>query len=585
MMDRQKPAPFSAASALTSRFFLGLFLSALVLPGVPGRPALAQEDFLRGDVNSDGVVSLADVHFIDNFLFRLRRAPPCLNAGDANDDGSLNATDAIFLTLFTAGAGDSPPEPFPDPGPDPTLNDGGNFDLDCAAYGNGEVLDDPAADLVVLEAVAVGGDEGKVRITLGASSSTALAGYRGVVTVDGSLFTEGESGSISICNPFSCETRNMEDLTGTFDRGVGLYRVIDGELRFVFLSTTFFADSAIPASDAVVPVLEMEVCLDRGTTAGDYGLALDRVELVDYESASAIFVPDSAATLSVSSDLAEGSGCVFVPPEPPPPPPPELDAEFELEGFPAAPGGEVTVPFRMSASGDIQAYSFSVDFDEEVLEALTIQRIHVRQDGRPFGFESFHIDNGTDEPGSGGVDEGFLIGAVVFSFQTPEFNLPADEEHHVLSFTFRVLDEVPSGTITEVTFQDGGQGPGQPVENVLTSFGKAWTPDTANSFLLVRGEINIVDEISIFIRGDSNADQIVDISDPLRTLSYLFVGGMNPGCFDAADATDDGILDITDPIRTLQFLFLDGLPLPPPTAEEPGPDPTPDSLGCLLRVL
>ena len=51
----------------------------------------------------------------------------------------------------------------------------------------------------------------------------------------------------------------------------------------------------------------------------------------------------------------------------------------------------------------------------------------------------------------------------------------------------------------------------------------------------------------------------------------------------AADADDDGVLDISDPIRTLQFLFLGGPPLPGPS-KPGGQDPTPDDpLGCLIR--
>ena len=63
---------------------------------------------------------------------------------------------------------------------------------------------------------------------------------------------------------------------------------------------------------------------------------------------------------------------------------------------------------------------------------------------------------------------------------------------------------------------------------------------------------------NIFLRGDSNADGVVDISDSVFTLSYLFFGGRAPACQDAADSNDDGAVDISDPIGALGVLFRTG---------------------------
>ena len=83
-----------------------------------------------------------------------------------------------------------------------------------------------------------------------------------------------------------------------------------------------------------------------------------------------------------------------------------------------------------------------------------------------------------------------------------------------------------------------------------------------------------------FLRGDSNRDGRVDLTDVLYTLGYLFLGGPIPPCADAADANDSGVLDITDPVMTLGMLFTGGNALPLPTGE-PGPDPTTDGLSCV----
>src|SRR5262245_42312598 len=66
--------------------------------------------------------------------------------------------------------------------------------------------------------------------------------------------------------------------------------------------------------------------------------------------------------------------------------------------------------------------------------------------------------------------------------------------------------------------------------------------------------------VTTFVRGDANADQRTDISDPLSILGCLFSGGACPGCRDAADANDDGSLDMSDVVYLLNFLFLTGAP-------------------------
>ena len=95
--------------------------------------------------------------------------------------------------------------------------------------------------------------------------------------------------------------------------------------------------------------------------------------------------------------------------------------------------------------------------------------------------------------------------------------------------------------------------------------------------------------LGAFVRGDTNADGTIGIADAISLLSCLFTaGGGCPTCDDAADANDDGALDIADAIYGLSYLFLGGPapPLPTPTAlsypiADCGPDPTPDTLGCV----
>lgn len=85
--------------------------------------------------------------------------------------------------------------------------------------------------------------------------------------------------------------------------------------------------------------------------------------------------------------------------------------------------------------------------------------------------------------------------------------------------------------------------------------------------------------VNEFIRGDSNDDGLLNVSDAVFTLSFLFIGDELPECVAAADTNDDGTVNITDVIRALSYLFMGGAGAPPPPFPEPGEDPTQD-LGC-----
>ena len=78
---------------------------------------------------------------------------------------------------------------------------------------------------------------------------------------------------------------------------------------------------------------------------------------------------------------------------------------------------------------------------------------------------------------------------------------------------------------------------------------------------------------------DLNADGILDVSDPVTILAWLFLGNDIGFCPIAADGNDDGSLNVSDVIYILNAFFLGGLP---PSAPWPdcGPDPTPDLLRC-----
>ena len=71
--------------------------------------------FIRGDVNSDGVLDIADASFVFNYLFLGGEGPTCISALNSNaEDGTPNLTAGVFLLNFLFMGGAPPPAPYPD---------------------------------------------------------------------------------------------------------------------------------------------------------------------------------------------------------------------------------------------------------------------------------------------------------------------------------------------------------------------------------------------------------------------------------------------------------------------------------------
>lgn len=264
-----------------------------------------------------------------------------------------------------------------------------------------------------------------------------------------------------------------------------------------------------------------------------------------------------------------------------------LEATFKIEESSATPGDTVSLPLIISASGELQGFAISLDFDEEVLEATGVEDLYVRPDGGKWDFRSFVLNNSNDHPGNGGIDEGFIVGAGIFIFmEEPPAGIlpPSGSDNQILGLNFRIKDSAPIG-VTELRFLNGAHAdPAYPgLDNnatlEMTSAGLTFevTPTSIN------GRLGIVDDISIFVRGDTDGDGKVGLSDAVSMLGWLFQSGPAPHCLDAADSNDDGQLNVTDAIATLLSLFRGEGSLPPPSSAA-GSDPTPDALDCASGV-
>ncbi|MBN1442359.1 MAG: fibronectin type III domain-containing protein, partial [Planctomycetes bacterium] len=116
---------------MTRTLRLAALAAAVVLPAAmappwPMPPLRAEEAdgdeplFLRGHLNADDKMDISDAVYLLSFLFLGTAEPHCLDAADANDDGSTDLTDAVRV-LMLLFQGDRPlPPPTDRCGVDPT---------------------------------------------------------------------------------------------------------------------------------------------------------------------------------------------------------------------------------------------------------------------------------------------------------------------------------------------------------------------------------------------------------------------------------------------------------------------------------
>jgi len=64
--------------------------------------------FLRGDVSGDNKLTVSDVIYLINYLFKGGTKPDPLQSGDVNCDGKVNIADAVFLVNYLFKGGPAP---------------------------------------------------------------------------------------------------------------------------------------------------------------------------------------------------------------------------------------------------------------------------------------------------------------------------------------------------------------------------------------------------------------------------------------------------------------------------------------------
>jgi hypothetical protein len=256
----------------------------------------------------------------------------------------------------------------------------------------------------------------------------------------------------------------------------------------------------------------------------------------------------------------------------------------------AAPGDVIEVPVLLRTEIPLSLAGFSIEFDPTILELLEVrlaaelEAIVARPDRIPgvdWIFESFSNQ-----------DEGWVQGLCVLDYAgSEEFKVPEGEDLQISTLVFLVKSDAREGqSLLHFTRRETARFRGeflngdQPVYNPARRHGPPFRPeerfrDTVDPDVEDGSvQVSIIGDVGIFVRGDANVDQNVDISDSLSILGALFLGQEVLPCDDAADANDDGGIDISDPVAILDYLFtgLSTVPLHGLRVV----DQTPDNLDC-----
>jgi hypothetical protein len=95
-----------------------------------------------------------------------------------------------------------------------------------------------------------------------------------------------------------------------------------------------------------------------------------------------------------------------------------------------------------------------------------------------------------------------------------------------------------------------------PVAKIIVVVGHEVIPTTAGSSVIFAG--------LEFLRSDINNDRVVDTTDSIVLLEWLFLGRAAPPCMEAADMNGSRAVNIADPIYSLTHVLIGGDPPPAP---------------------
>jgi hypothetical protein len=218
-----------------------------------------------------------------------------------------------------------------------------------------------------------------------------------------------------------------------------------------------------------------------------------------------------------------------------------------------------TVTVLLTSRHAVQAWSFGILSDATILavaEATTAE-----------------TDAGALNEGQGptflvvNVLEGGVTMAAIIDEENPADVLPPGEDHSLLRVRYAPGPGAARGTPYVVSFSSALGDP--PVETLIVVDGFEVYPATSPGVVSFAARA--------FLRGDGNNDGQVNLTDAVSVLDWLFRGGAEPACLEAADINGSLGVNIADAVYLLQALFIGG---PEPPAPFPECGSVPVALGC-----
>jgi len=229
----------------------------------------------------------------------------------------------------------------------------------------------------------------------------------------------------------------------------------------------------------------------------------------------------------------------------------------------------VYIPVEVTHDVPVQAIQVAATFDPGFIEVTGVDFLLTNLRLLSPELLAFNISNDPERP--------YVTSGIIFDIEPPYDGrtLPPGENQRLLNIIADISPLAPVEGSTVVRLANGVGEP--PLENILTVNSMTVLPrlEKAGTVFFSAPEMST----AAFVRGDANGNQLVNISDPVVLLGYLFLGEAPVACLDAADANDSGTINVADAAYSLNFLFRGGR-IPPPPFPNPGLDPSEDTLNC-----
>jgi hypothetical protein len=229
----------------------------------------------------------------------------------------------------------------------------------------------------------------------------------------------------------------------------------------------------------------------------------------------------------------------------------------------------VYIPVEVTHDVPVQAIQVAATFDPGFIEVTGVDFLLTNLRLLSPELLAFNISNDPERP--------YVTSGIIFDIEPPYDGrtLPPGENQRLLNIIADISPLAPVEGSTVVRLANGIGEP--PLENILTVNSMTVLPrlEKAGTVFFSAPEMST----AAFVRGDANGNQLVNISDPVVLLGYLFLGENPVACLDAADANDSGTINVADAAYSLNFLFRGGR-IPPPPFPNPGLDPSEDTLNC-----